>query len=41
MLCSYTCIMDPLLLEMAQKVVKSVDSITTRSCEASQHGSLC
>ena len=24
MLCSYTCIMDPLVLEMAQKVVKSV-----------------
>ena len=29
-LCSYTCIMDPLLLEMAQKVV---DDVTTRSCE--------
>ena len=25
MLCSYTCIIDPLVLEMAQKVVKSVD----------------
>ena len=33
MLCSYTCIMDPLVLELAQKIVKSVDNITTRSCE--------
>ena len=40
MLCSYTCFMDPLVLELAQKVVKSVDSITTRSCETSQLGSL-
>ena len=29
-LCSYTCIMDSLVLEMAQKVVESVDNITTR-----------
>ena len=41
MLCSYTCMMDPLVLEMAQKVVKSLGGITTRSCEALQHGSLC
>ena len=41
MLCSYTCFMDPLVLEMAQKVVKSVDNITTRLCETSQPGSLC
>ena len=34
-LCSYTCFMDPLVLELAHKVVKSVDSITTRSCETS------
>ena len=27
----YTYIMDPLVLEMAQKVVKSVDNITTKS----------
>ena len=40
-LCSYTCFMDPLVLELAQKVVKSVDNITTRSCETSQPGSLC
>ena len=33
MLCSYTCDMDQLVLEMAQKVVKSVDNITTRSCK--------
>ena len=31
-LCSYTCFIDPLVLELAQKVVKSVDNITTRSC---------
>ena len=30
--------MDPLVLELAQKVVKSVDNITTRSCETSQPG---
>ena len=40
MLCSYTCIMDPLVLELAQKVVKSVDNITTRSCETLQSGDL-
>ena len=40
-LCSYTCFMDPLVLELAQKVVKSVDNITTRSCETSQPSSLC
>ena len=40
-LCSYTCFMGPLVLEMAQKVVKSVDNITARSCETSQPGSLC
>ena len=39
-LCSYTRFMDPLVLEMAQKVVKSADNITTRSCETSQPGSL-
>ena len=38
---SYTCFMDPLVLEMSQKVVKSVDNITTRSCETSPPGSLC
>ena len=38
---SYTCFMDPLVLELAQKVVKSVYSITTRLCETSQPGSLC
>ena len=38
---SYTCIMDPLVLELAQKVVKSVDNITTRSCETLQPGGLC
>ena len=32
-LCSYTCITDPLVLEMAQKVVKSVDNTAKRSCE--------
>ena len=36
MLCSYTCFMDPLVLEL---VVKSVDNITARSCETSQPGS--
>ena len=41
MLCSYTCFIDPLVLEMAQKVIKSVDNITTRSRETSQPGSLC
>ena len=41
MLCSYTCIMDPLVLELAQKVVKSVDNITTRLCETLQPGGLC
>ena len=40
-LCSHTCIMDPLVLELAQKVVKSVDNITTRSCETLQPGGLC
>ena len=29
------------MLEMVQKVVKSVDNITTRSCETLQLGSLC
>ena len=38
---SYTCTMDPLSLEIAQKVVKSVDNITTRLWETLQHGSLC
>ena len=33
--------MDSLMLEMAQIVVKSVDNITTRSCETSKSGSLC
>jgi len=32
MLSNYTYIMDLLVLEMAQKVVKSVDNITTWSC---------
>ena len=32
MLCSYTCIMDPLVLEMAQEIVKSVDNTITRLC---------
>ena len=41
MLRSYTCIMDPLVLELAQKVVKSVDNITTRSFETLQPGGLC
>ena len=41
MLFSYTGIMDPLVLELAQKVVKSVDNITTRSCETLQPGGLC
>ena len=40
-LCIYTCIMDPLVPELAQKVVKSVDNITTRSCETLQLGGLC
>ena len=31
-LCSYTCILDPLVLKMAQKVVRSVDNITLRPC---------
>ena len=39
-LCSHTCIMDPLVPELAQKVVKSVDNITTRSCETLQPGGL-
>ena len=38
---SNTCIMDSLVLELAQKVVKSVDNITTRSCETLQPGGLC
>ena len=38
MLCGYTCFMDPLV---AQKVVKSVDNITTRLCKTSKPGSLC
>ena len=40
-LCIHTCIMDPLVPELAQKVVKSVDNITTRSCETLQLGGLC
>ena len=40
-LCIHTCIMDPLVAELAQKVVKSVDNITTRSCETLQPGGLC
>ena len=40
MLCCYTCFMDLLVLEMAQKVIKSVDDITTRPCDTSQLGSL-
>ena len=40
-LCSYTCFINPLVLELAQKVVKSVDNITKRSCEISQPGSFC
>ena len=32
--------MDSLVLEMAQKVVKPVDDITTRMCETLQPGSL-
>ena len=39
-LCSHACIMDPLVPELAQKVVKSVD-ITTRSCETLELGGLC
>ena len=34
-------IIDPVVLEMAHKVAKSVDNITTRSCETLQPGSLC
>ena len=41
MLCSYTCFMDPLVLELAQKVVNLVDNIITRPGETSQPGSLC
>ena len=41
MLCNYTCIMDPLVLELAQKVAKLVDNITTRSCETLQLSGLC
>ena len=34
--------MDPLVLKMAQKVVKSVDNVTIRSCETLQpSGSFC
>ena len=40
MMCSYTYITDPLVLEMAQKVVKAVKNITTRLCETLQPGSL-
>ena len=36
MLYSYTCFMDPVVFEMAQKVFKSVDIITIRLCEPSQ-----
>ena len=39
--CGYTCIMDLLVLELAQKVDKSVDDITTRWCETLQPGGLC
>ena len=41
MLYSYTCFMNPLVLELAKKVVRSVDNITIRLCETSQPGSLC
>ena len=42
MLCSHTCIMDPLVPKLAQKVVKSVvDNITTRSFETLQPDGLC
>ena len=40
-MCNHTCIMDPLVPELAQKVVKSVDNITTRLCETLQPGGLC
>ena len=40
-LCSHTCIMDPLVPELAQKVVKSVDNIIARLCETLQPGGLC
>ena len=40
-LCSHTCIMDPLVPELAQKVAKSVDNITTRLCDTLQPSSLC
>ena len=40
-LCSHTCIVDPLVPELAQKVVKSVDNNTTRLCETLQPGGLC
>ena len=36
-----SCIMDPLVLELAQKAVKSVDNITTRLCETLQPDGLC
>ena len=32
-LCSYTCIMDPMVLEMAKKLMKSMDNHTARPCE--------
>ena len=37
---SYTCCKDPLVLEWAQKVVKTEDNITTSLCKTSQPGSL-
>ena len=40
MLCSYSCIMYPLVLEMSQKVVESVDNIITRWCKTLQPDSL-
>ena len=40
-LCSYICFINLLMLELAQKVVKSVDNITTRWSETFQPGSLC
>ena len=30
--CSYTCIMDPLVLEIAQKIMKSVNNFTLQGC---------
>ena len=36
-----TCIMDSLVPEMAQKVIKSVDNIAARLCETLQPRSLC